>query len=153
MSILVTPKPLFINPVFREENGIIYFRRFPGYYREEVFIDLSNIVGTSAVTLYELPFDFSIVSPLSLVTVPALATIINTRLHIETPFDVPATIEIGDATDPARLMPSAQNNPLELGVYETTPDYEYGALAGLTLTISAPGATQGAGRILIQYEP
>jgi hypothetical protein len=138
---------------FRTVGTELQFKPYPSYPTWLLACDLSDaIAAANAVSLFELPFAFNSAYPLILLTVPALATIISVRLEIETLFDVAATITVGDAVVPDRLMSSDQNNPFEVGLYETSPDYEYSDLTTLVLLIDAPGATTGAGRIIIQYD-
>lgn len=138
---------------FRTVGTELQFKPYPAYHTWLLACDLADaIAAANAVSLFELPFAFDGTSPLVLLSVPALATILSVRLEIETLFDVATTIVVGDAVVPDRLMSSDQNNPIEVGLYETSPDYEYPALTTLNLFIDAPGATSGAGKILIQYD-
>ena len=141
------------SPRFRVFNGILQYKPFPSYSSWLDAWDVNEALATAgAVSLYELPFTFDGTYPLILLTVPALATVVNVRLHIETAFDVPTTIAVGDEIDPARLMSADSNNPGEIGTFEVATDYEYSAQTALILSIDCPGATQGAGRIVIQYD-
>jgi hypothetical protein len=139
---------------FRLNGTVLEYKPYPRYPHWLVAADLAAaIAAVNAVTLYELPFDYTVVSPLALVTVPALATVTKARLHIVDPFDVPTTISIGDVGDAARIMGAADNNPLEAGIYEVSADYEYADLTALLLTIDAFGATAGQARVILEYEP
>lgn len=138
---------------FRTVGTELQFKPYPSYHTWLLACDLSDalaVASAAAVNLYELPFTFAD-GTLILLTVPALATITSVRLHIETAFDVPTTITVGDDGDNARLMSSDGNNPLEVGVYQTFPDYEYSGATTLKLFI-APGAATGAGRIILEYD-
>jgi len=116
-------------------------------------IDIDIVVDELGIMeLFELSFTYLNAPFLALLSVPALATIISLRLHIDVPFNVPTTITVGDIVLLDRLMQSEQNNPLEIGLYEVEPDYEYPAITSLMLSINAPGATAGAGRIIIEYD-
>jgi len=138
---------------FRTVGTMLQYKPFPSYHVWLDACDLSDaIAAANAVSLFELPFAFNSTYPLILLTVPALATILSVNLLIETAFDVPTTITVGDADVPARLMSSVQNNPLEIGAYDVQPDFEYPDLTTLVLLIDAPGATAGAGRILLTYD-
>jgi len=150
---MVSPTlPLF--PLrFRTVGTELQFKPYPAYPTWLLACDLSDaIAAANAVSLFELPFAFNSAYPLILLTVPALATITSVHLHIETPFDVSTTITVGDSDVPDRLMSSDQNNPLEIGAYELEQDFEYSDLTTLVLLVDAPGATTGAGRILLTYD-
>lgn len=145
--------PPMVSPRFRVYNGLFQYKPFPAYPSWLTAWDVNEALATAgAVSLYELPFAFDGTYPLILLTVPALATITNVRLHIETAFDVQTTIVVGDDVEPARLMSADSSNPIEVGTYEVATDYEYPAQTALNLSIVCPGATQGAGRIVIQYD-
>lgn len=153
----MTPFPPMVSPRFRISGMVLQYKPFPSYPTWLDAWDVSEtiaaaIAAANAVSLYELPFAFDSAYPLILLSVPALATITSVRLHIDTPFDVPTTITVGDADIPDRLMTALENNPLEIGEYETAPDYEYPDITALALLIDATGATAGAGRIFIQYD-
>lgn len=138
---------------FRTVGTMLQYKPFPSYHVWLDACDLSDaIAAANAVSLFELPFAFNSAYPLILLTVPALATITSVRLHIETPFDVPATITVGDSDVGDRLMSSDQNNPLEIGLYEVETDFEYPDITTLVLLIDAPGAATGAGRIIMTYD-
>lgn len=117
---------------------------------DEVYVPDPEESGV--MELFELNFVYTDAPTLFLITVPALATITSVRLHIETPFDVPAALKIGDEDVKDRLMSITDNNPLEVGVYELEPDYEYPAVTSLYMSITALGATSGAGRIVLEYD-
>lgn len=140
-------------PRFRVQGGVLQYKPFPSYYTWLDAWDVTAALATAgAVSLYELPFSFDGTYPLILLTVPALATITNVRCHIELPFDAPTTIAVGDDLDTSRLFAAENSNPTEVGTYEVATDYEYSAQTALILSIACPGATQGAGRIVIQYD-
>lgn len=139
---------------FRTVGTELQFKPFPSYHVWLLACDLSDAIAaalTTAVNLYELPFTFAD-GTLILLTVPALATITSVRLHIEIAFDVATTITLGDDGDASRLLSSDGNNPQEAGIYQTSPDYEYSGATTLKLFILAPGATTGAGRIVLEYD-
>lgn len=149
--------PPMVSPRFRILGALLQYKPFPSYPSWLTAWDVTEtiadaIAAANTIALYELPFAFNSAYPLILLSVPALATITSVRLHIETPFDVPTSITVGDADTPDRLMTATNNNPLEIGEYETAPDFEYPDITTLVLLIDAPGATAGAGRILIQYD-
>lgn len=148
----MTTLPLF--PLrFRTLGTMLQYKPFPSYHVWLDACDFSDAIAaalTTAVNLYELPFTFAD-GTLILLTVPALATITSVRLHIETAFDVATTVTLGDDSDNARLLSSDGNNPQEVGIYQTSPDYEYSGATTLKLFI-ASGATTGAGRIVLEYD-
>jgi hypothetical protein len=51
------------------------------------------------------------------------------------------TIVVGDAGDPDRLMTVIHNDPTEINIFETTPDFTYIAATQLVVTIVGTGGT------------
>lgn len=138
---------------FRTVGTMLQYKPFPSYHVWLDACDLSEaIAAANGVSLFELPFAFDSAYPLILLSVPALATILTVNLLIETAFDVPATITVGDSDVGDRLMSSDQNNPLEIGAYDVEPNFEYSDITTLVLLIDAPGAATGSGRIIITYD-
>lgn len=84
---------------------------------------------------------------------PGLLTYV--RLIIDTPFDgVDAAIVVGTAAQPDAAMPAGYSDPAAMQEFENTPDIHLGAGEGVHLSITpGSGATQGAGRLILQYLP
>jgi hypothetical protein len=99
-------------------------------------------------------FAFGDVSPIAFVTVPAGKMVLEVHVIIETAFDAPdAAISVGDANNPILLMNTNQNNPNEVGYYQTIPMISYLTDTELNLYFT-PGTDpqSGSGRFFIIVE-
>lgn len=98
-----------------------------------------------------IPFGYGDASPHALLTLNN-QTVISATIVITQAFDgVGATLRLGDATTPGRLIDIAQNLPSAIGAYQTYPCYLYQTSTPILLTIvPGAGATQGAGFILLE---
>jgi hypothetical protein len=99
----------------------------------------------------DIPFQFNVVNPFPLVTVPANVRVKQVTTYLETAFDgTGATLTIGDAGDPDRLQDNI--DPYEAVAYQSTVGYQYGVNTPIFLFINAGTATQGDGLISIQLQ-
>ena len=94
-------------------------------------------------------FDYTTSSPLILYYTGNGTIITGARIHIETFFDGAATLSIGHAGNVDAVIASSENNPLELGDYETTRFLSYAGVDTIRLYVNAGAATQGAGHVLL----
>lgn len=94
-------------------------------------------------------FAYSTVSPVSVREVTANEYVVEARLVIRTTFDVPATLTLGEDGATDRLMQGGNVDPQEAGAYGVWPDYRYPGNDTIKLYISAPGASQGAGEVVL----
>ena len=110
--------------------------------------------GASGAGAVEIAFAFGDATPKTLVTAGAGKLAYRVAIHISTAFDGSgATLQIGDAGDPARLMAASQNLPGEVGSYETNPNHRYAGSTVLLLTITpGGGVSQGAGIVTLQVQ-
>jgi hypothetical protein len=110
--------------------------------------------GPSGAGVIEIPFAFGDATPKTLLTTGAGKTVYGAGIHIYTGFDgAGASLQIGDAGDPARLMKTSENDPAQIGSYLTAPNYRYASATVLLLTITpGGGASQGAGIVTLQVQ-
>lgn len=96
-------------------------------------------------------FDFSS-GVLPIFNIPANAKISSVSINVQTAFDgAGASIEVGDAGDSARLMPTSRNDLYEGAVYINHPIYEYAVSTPVFATIVQGTSTLGNGYITIVY--
>lgn len=101
----------------------------------------------------QITFDYGDASPKNLVIVAANTVITSVSIIILTPFtDVAATLAIGDAGDPNRLLATTDNAPSVAGTYTVDPAYKYTGSTQLILTINPGTSSAGNGIILLNYQ-
>lgn len=116
-----------------------------------VTIDVPGGGGGSAVSY---SFAYGDATPAPLLVGAANKAIYSVILHILEAFNgVGASLTVGDAGQPDRLMLANQNNPAAPASYAATPDYVYGSNTQLLLSITpGAGATQGRGLLTIEVQ-
>jgi len=100
-----------------------------------------------------VPFAWGDASPLNLGTVPADKIVESVSILVTEAFDgTGASLTVGDASDPDGLLIAAENDPTQLGGYESHPGISYGTDTVVQLTIN-PGSSpsQGQGLVTIRY--
>lgn len=104
-------------------------------------------VGQSIVPFTPYEFEFGIVNPSLVYTIPALTLVIGARLTIRVPFNGTAPqISVGTPGLPERLMAVADNAPGTLGDYEVPVDLDLPAGTQINIYVTPGfGATQGGG--------
>lgn len=114
----------------------------------------TNTVSYDDITESLYSFAFGDATPANLLNINANKLIFNVEIVILTAFDgVGATLSIGDADNPNRLMSTSLNNPNVSGTYTATPDYKYDTNTQLKLYINAgSGASVGNGLIIIKSQ-
>lgn len=100
----------------------------------------------------KVPFSYNSTSPLNIVLMGSSKFIYDARLIIETPFDTPATLEVGDSENPGRLLAATENDPQQATAFESSPNYKYPSNTQIQLTITPNGATQGSGFVILTVE-
>lgn len=106
----------------------------------------------AAEEIFTFPFNFDDASPETIFTIPANARIVSVIVQQLYAFDDPAaTIEVGDAGNMARLMSASQNNPNEVGEYESHNPHQYILATDLKLSINPGASTTGSGVVAITY--
>ncbi len=108
--------------------------------------------GITTLRVAKASFAYNTSSPLLVTNVAANAHIVEVRLLIDTAFNGTVSLTIGEPGATSRLMAASENDPTEIGSYQTTPDYTYPGAADINLYLSAAGATQGAGRVILLYQ-
>lgn len=73
------------------------------------------------------------------------------RLIIDVPFNAPAVIHVGTSSQPDIGVPTS--DPTAAQEFENTPDVHLAAGVGVVLSIEPNGATQGSGRLLLEFLP
>jgi hypothetical protein len=112
-------------------------------------------IGPPGAALPPTNFAFGDASPALVQTLDAQKLVVRTRITITTPFDgAGATLSIGTLAQPELLIASSQVNPAQKTTFETTPEVALSAGTNLYLFIIAGvGATQGAGRTVLELIP
>jgi hypothetical protein len=89
------------------------------------------------------------------VYVPATAgTLVMARLKIDTAFNGDgASIRVGTLADPEVAIPSEWIDPYQAIEVENTPDILLGAGQAVRLSITPGTASQGSGRLFLQFLP
>lgn len=96
-----------------------------------------------------VPFFWGDASPKPIFTVQG--TVVRASLLIQQPFNIPSSLRLGDAGNPARIMSTTQNLPTETGLYSVSPGHLYAVSTPVFLTISlGVGNTQGSGLVILE---
>lgn len=104
----------------------------------------------SGVVILDVPFDYTSPFPLIIRTpLKAKEYVYKAQIRIETAFDGNASLSLGLATDPELFIAESENDPLEVGVYETAPAYEINGIVDIAFFINGSGITQGSGRVVL----
>lgn len=114
----------------------------------------SNFIGpVRGVDNIQLNFAFGDVSPVNVFQAEANQLIEEIQILILETFNgIGAFLKVGDAIQDDRLFTANQNYPSVSATYVVTPNYSYGSLTQILLTIDpGSGATQGSGLLLVKY--
>ena len=114
----------------------------------------AGAAGASGGTI--APISFSYGDAAGAIYTPSVAgTITWIRLVVTTAFNGSgAALQLGTLASPGVAMASTNSDPAEAGEYELTADLHLDANEALRLTITpGGGATQGAGRIFLNFIP
>ena len=95
----------------------------------------------------ESVFDYHSPFPLVIETVRAGTYIDEVQLFIETAFNAPAIITVGEQGGVERLLAATDSDLTETGVYSKFPNYTYAGSTELHLYLTLNGATQGRGKV------
>ena len=134
-------------------NGTTNVRLPVGDDNQILIASSSSVNGLEWVTTREMdiPFQYNVVSPFPLITVPAGVLVKSITTYVEQAFDDPtAILSVGDLIDPEAL----QNNviPDEAAAYQSTPVLEFAVDTDIFLYVSPGTSTQGAGIISIELQ-
>ncbi|OWK46614.1 hypothetical protein [Fimbriiglobus ruber] len=96
-------------------------------------------------------WQWNVSSPFFLMTIPEGTWVEEIQVYVNTAVNgVAPTMSVGDALDPARLVPAINIDPTNVGVYVTNPAYFYAVETNISLSIvPGTGATQGDGLVVI----
>ena len=99
----------------------------------------------------DIPFQFNVINPFPLLTVPADVLVKTVTTYIEVVFDGSgAVISVGDAVDNSRLQDNA--DPYEEAGYQSTPSHRYSSDTAISLFINPGSASQGSGLVSIELQ-
>lgn len=119
-----------------------------GYKQLDLVTEVSGDLE-SVVKQYEVPFAYNTTNPLLLRTALTDEHAWQAELIIDDVFDGAPSLTIGETGNTSRLMSSGQNDPFVSDIYVTRPNYTYPADTDIKLYITAGGATQGSGRVIL----
>lgn len=103
-------------------------------------------------TEIQIEFDFGVIGPLAVGTVPAGAIITDVTVVILTGFNSLAQLSIGDSSNSSLLMGVTDNDPSVVGSYSTEPAIKYSTDTQLFITVSPSGSGVGSGLCYINYQ-
>lgn len=130
------------------EAGILYISNL-----DQTWVEVGGSSGgalpTGAFIVTYGTFDYTQSSPFALRTVGSGEVVREVRISVETVFDGGMELSVGNAGFSERLMAVAQNDPETIGMYTTSPEYNYTGGGTVNLYLSSSGATQGSGRIVL----
>lgn len=112
-------------------------------------------VVTSVVRSARLTFDYTDTGANLIVTVPVNAIVTKVLLNVTQAWDdVLPYVEVGDATDPDRLMESSCSDLMKVGLYVADCFYLYGSSTAINVTLDNNTGipTQGQATIIVQYD-
>ena len=136
--------------VFDGTNNV----RLPvGLDNQVLIASSSSVNGLEWVTtrVLDIPFQYNVVSPFPLITVPAGILVKSITTYIEEPFDdLSATVSIGDGVDPEQLQDNI--TPDEGVAFQCTPIIQYGVDTEVFLYVNPGVSTQGSGLISIELQ-
>jgi hypothetical protein len=117
-------------------------------------VDLSSGIPTLDPQWVEsLEFSFNSPSPINVYEAKTGETVISQQIIITEEFDDPAaTLEFGDAGNPARHIAANENEPTTVAEYAIQRAFKYLADTQTILTINPGASTQGKGIILLQVD-
>lgn len=136
--------------VFDGTNNV----RLPvGMDNQVLIASSSSVNGLEWVTtrVLDIPFQYNVVSPFPLITVPAGILVKSITTYIEEPFDdLSATVSIGVVVDPEQLQDNI--TPDEGVAFQCTPIIQYGVDTEVFLYVNPGVSTQGSGLISIELQ-
>lgn len=102
----------------------------------------------------EIPFAYGDATPKDLLLVVANKLVYTVSVVIKQAFNgVGAALTIGSSGSPSALMAANENDPTQVGEYETNPSVFYGVNTQLQLFITpGAGASAGSGVVLISVQ-
>jgi hypothetical protein len=110
--------------------------------------------GTSGGTVPPISFTYG-EAPHDVFNAPSAGRVVLSRIGITEAFDGSgAQITIGTNSDHDALISADDNDPMQIGQYETVPDFDLSEGDGVRIYITpGTGATQGAGFLFIEFVP
>lgn len=113
----------------------------------------ASLGGTAdKITTDTTSFAFGTPSPITMFTLPANAIVVSVDVIVDTAFNGTPQISIGITGTTSKYMATNENDLTEVASFEVEPVVApVGTSENLIATYTAGGATQGAGRIVVQY--
>ena len=114
----------------------------------------ATIPTTANLSIHSVSLAFGTTSPLTLITLPANASVIKIRIHVDTAFTggTGANVSVGITGTTSKYMSATQSSLGTVGIYEVNPNNIPDiSTEALIATYSAGSASAGAARIEIQY--
>lgn len=109
---------------------------------------LANGVEWVGPGTYDIPFQFNVINPFPLITIPANLVVKEVIVYLEVPFDGSgASLTIGDVGDNSALFPATGISVYEGAAWVSTPVLTYGVNTQVNLYIVPGTATIGSGII------
>jgi hypothetical protein len=139
----MTDQTLVLRPVRRAL--VLYPKGRPGE---------RGLPGTSGGTIPPIAFTYG-EAPHDVFTAPSDGRVVLSRIGISEAFDgAGAQITVGTSANHDALIGADDNDPMQLGQYETVPDFDLSEGDGVRIYITpGTGATQGAGFLFIEFVP
>lgn len=121
----------------------------PGNEHPTVILEYQGVKGEpgTGVGNSGVDFAYNVVTTFPLKSLTG--RVLQVLVAIDVPFDGSPVLSVGDSANNSRLMLSVENNPLEIGVYESNPSFKYSVETQINLYLSAVGSTQGNGTIYL----
>lgn len=107
--------------------------------------------GANTVKAEDQLVPFGSTSPVTVVALPAGATIMSVRVETETAFDGTPSLSVGLTGNTAKYMAASDTDLAVLGTYEVAPMIEEAGAVSPIVTYAAGGATVGSARVTVQW--
>ena len=102
-----------------------------------------------AGTLQQIRIPFALANASSTALLPVGAFVKSCSVEIDTPYNVGATVSVGQTGTPSSFMPTTGNDPQVVGFYEQ--QQETPAVGGLPVLVTVTGAAAGSGVAWVTY--
>ena len=136
-------------PAFDSASHVVYDPSTPGDWSvapSDVGAALDDLAAAnnSARETVKESFAFNTPSPITVTGLNVGDVVVEVYLRITTAFDgAGPAITVGDTGTADLYMAAGDNDPTTVAVYKTTPMSDTAGATNFTITIQAPGATQG----------
>jgi len=107
--------------------------------------------GANTVKAEDQLIPFGSTSPVTVVTLPAGATIMSVSVEVETAFNGTPSLSVGLTGNLSKYMGSGDLDLAVLGSYEVAPMIEEAGAVSPIVTYAAGGASVGSARVTVQW--